>query len=257
MFTGGVWTIMQDYSSLATWTWDTTNVAPGQYSFQVHVRSTGSTSQAEAFQGAVYQIATAVITTPASGASLSATPPSPQVSGTQVTFVAAASGGSGTYEYKFWMFTGGVWTVMQDYSSLATWTWDTTSVVPGQYAFQVHVRNAGSASLAEASQGAVYVVTSPAATVSLGATPTGPQPAGTSVTFTAAATPVPGTYEYRFWMFTGGIWTIVQDYSTLATWTWNTANLAAGQYSFQVHARRLGSSSEAEAFVGAVYEIGP
>jgi hypothetical protein len=68
---------------------------------------------------------------------------------------------------------------------------------------------------------------------------------------------VPGSYEYRFWMFTGGVWTIVQDYSTLATWTWNTTSVATGQYAFQVHARRLGSTSPVEAYAGAVYLIGP
>ena len=56
--------------------------------------------------------------------SLSASPESPLVPGTTVTFTASATGGSGEYEYKF-IFkgpsTGGEYITVQDYSISGTW----------------------------------------------------------------------------------------------------------------------------------------
>ena len=72
-------------------------------------------------------------------------------------------------------------------------------------------------------------------------------PAGTSVAFTAAASGGSGSYEYRFWLLTGSTWTMVQDYSTSATWNWNTAGVAPGYYLVAVHSRNVGSTPASEA----------
>ena len=56
-----------------------------------------------------------------------------------------------------------------------------------------------------------------------------------------------GSYEYRFWLNTGGSWVIVQDYTTTNTWSWGTAGLLAGTYPVVVHVRSIGSTSAMEA----------
>jgi hypothetical protein len=65
-----------------------------------------------------------------------------------VTFTAAASGGTGTYEYKFWLFDGTSWNLMKDYSGTGpgsdTWIWDTSTRPLGQYYVAVWTRSAGS-----------------------------------------------------------------------------------------------------------------
>jgi hypothetical protein len=83
-----------------------------------------------------------------------------------------------------------------------------------------------------------------------------PQPIGTpEVVFTAGGIGGTGNYEYRFWLYSGGVWTIVQDYSTNNTWAWYTSALPAGGYSAYVHVRSVGSTASSEAHTGLGYVI--
>jgi hypothetical protein len=80
-----------------------------------------------------------------SSVTLTPSPASPQTVGAKVTFTAAATGGSGSYEYQFVRRDPqGVWTTVRAYSSAATWTWGTTGAATGTYSIQVWARNAGS-----------------------------------------------------------------------------------------------------------------
>ena len=68
----------------------------------------------------------------------------PQPEGTMVTFTAEVTGGSGNYEYKYYLCSpDGQWAMVQDYSSSPNYTWNTTGFVGTSY-LQVWVRNAGS-----------------------------------------------------------------------------------------------------------------
>ena len=81
---------------------------------------------------------------PATGVTLAANVPSPQRAGTTVTFTAAGSGGSGSYDYKFWLQPPGeAWSVEQDYGHDATWTWNTAGLAPGTYNLEVYAKTAG------------------------------------------------------------------------------------------------------------------
>jgi hypothetical protein len=92
--------------------------------------------------------------------------PSPQSVGNKVVFTAAASGGSGSYEYQFYIQDPqGIWTIIKPYSSSATWTWDTTGSATGTYSIQVWVRNAGSSNTRyEAWKGTKFTINPPMAT---------------------------------------------------------------------------------------------
>jgi hypothetical protein len=68
---------------------------------------------------------------------------SPQVQGAVITFTAAATGGSGIYEYYFTLRNPqtGRWSVGQAYSENPIWTWNTTGIDTGTYTLQVWASN--------------------------------------------------------------------------------------------------------------------
>ena len=65
-----------------------------------------------------------------------------------MTWTATATGGTGPYTYKFFVYDGSTWTMGQDWSASNTWTW--TPPGPGTYNFQVWARNAASGALFDA-----------------------------------------------------------------------------------------------------------
>ena len=118
------------------------------------MRTGGSTVAQEAEAGVNY-----VLAPPAFGATLVPDLASPQPVGTpQVVFTAGGIGGTGSYEYRFWLNSGAVWTVGQDYSTNNTWTWDPSLLPGGSYKVVVHVRNVGSTAGWEAYEVLNYVI---------------------------------------------------------------------------------------------------
>ena len=60
------------------------------------------------------------------------------------TFMAAATGGSGSYEYMFNLRDPqGRWSAVRFYSPEATWIWDKSGAPEGWYTVQVCARNRG------------------------------------------------------------------------------------------------------------------
>jgi M6 family metalloprotease-like protein len=89
---------------------------------------------------------------------LTAVPASPRQVGALVTFTAAASGGTGSYEYQFWLKAGGTWSIKQGFSTDNTWDWDTTGLAAATYPVRVYSRNAGSVAPLEASDSEDFVL---------------------------------------------------------------------------------------------------
>jgi hypothetical protein len=83
---------------------------------------------------------------------------SPQTVGTSVVFTAGGTGGSGSYEYRFWLYSAGAWALVQDYSTTSTWACDTSALPAGSYTPYVHVRSVGSTASSEAHTGFGYVI---------------------------------------------------------------------------------------------------
>ncbi len=96
-----------------------------------------STSATFLFTGA--GAATGVVLTPSLA--------SPQVPGASVLFTAAASGGSGSYEYTFrlWSAATNLWTTVQPYGAANSWTWNSAGYALGTYSIAVWARSVGSA----------------------------------------------------------------------------------------------------------------
>ena len=253
---GTSYTIKQAYSATATWTWNTTGLAGGSYVIKVDTRNAGSTAATQANRTLTYVL---TVPTPASAVTLTPSPASPQFPGTTVGFAAAASGGSGAYEYQFSLTPpSGTASVVQSWSTASSWDWATTALTPGTYTVAVSARNAGSSDT-PATNSLTYTLSSPGIPAVTGVTLTpsqsSPQNTGTAVTFTASASGGVTPYQYQFTVTApGGTATVVQSWSTTATWT--LANTSpAGAYSVKVDARSAGSASTSEASATVNYTL--
>jgi len=185
---------------------------------------------------------------PVSSATLSASVASPQNTGSAVTFTAAGSGGVGPRQYKFLVQqAGGAAQVVQNWSTSTTYSW--TPSTAASYTVIVWARSAGiTVDAAQASAQMSYVVNTPppaaVASVALSPSLATPQNAGTAITFTAVGVGGVAPRQYKFLVSQGGgANQLVQDWSTLTTYTW--APSSAGSYAVTVWARSAGVTTDA------------
>jgi hypothetical protein len=189
---------------------------------------------------------------PATSLTLFSNIQSPQITGTAVSFNAAASGGTGNYEYQFWLKdTSGAYTLVQPFSSSTTWNWSTFGLPAGAYTIAVQARSAGSSSASGFDVENImnfFIIagvasTNPATAVNITENPVSPQAIGTPITFTGTASGGSGFYEYQFWLKdTSGTYTLVRPFSTNQDWVWDTTGALAGTYTIAVQARSVGTS---------------
>jgi hypothetical protein len=165
--------------------------------------------------------------------------------GVPMTWTATAIGGGAPLQYKFLLFTKAtnMTTIVQDGPSNA-FAW--TPPVVRTYKLQVWVRSTGSQAPYEASAGSAEftVMAGPVQITAFGSNSAFPAPVNTPITWTAAATGGSGNLEYQFWRYRAStnIWTLVQKYSALSTFTWQPSAAEAGTYAIQVRVRSVGST---------------
>lgn len=131
------WMIAQDYNQQ---NWFTYQPEVGTNVVQAWVRSVDSNAEFEDWASSNYFTITSP--TPPTSVTLSWDLTFPQRSGTEVTFSAAASGGTAPVEYRFVTFNSATgWRIAQDYGPSATFTY---TPAPGNNAVQVWARSVGS-----------------------------------------------------------------------------------------------------------------
>lgn len=246
----GAWEVLQQFSSPSTYNWDTSGAPTGDHLFQVWIRKGGTQSTFDAYDYFTYHI-----DGPCSAVSESFDPPSPASIGDQIKVTATGTCDSGA-EYKFWVLPpGGAFTMVQDWSSTNTYNWDTTGLATGDYSFQTWVRSAGSSGSFEAWTGHTYTLAAACDSATISLSPTGPAPAGTTVTLTGGATTCPSP-TFEFWLLSpAGSFQTVQPYGSGSTYTWDTTGLAPGDYSFQVWARQNGSNASFQTWAGQTFTV--
>jgi hypothetical protein len=242
----GSWSIVQDYSPTSTYNW-TAISAPGSYRVEVDVRDQTSSNTYDAVNNLAYAV------TGCTSAHIATDKPSPQLTGTAAVTLTGSATCPGTPDYRFWIRQpGGAWTIVQDYSPTATYSWNTAALPAGTYSLEVDVRDHGSTSTYEAVGSASFTL-SGCISAALTPNPASPQAHGTTITLTASAT-CTGTPQYRFWVRApGGAWTVVRDYASGNTFGWTPA--AAGTYSLEVDVRNAGSAASYEAVANQTYVV--
>jgi len=259
---GGAWQILQAYSPSSTATWRTDGQPAGTWLLDVWVRQSGSGASWEAHisPNPSYVLQPAP---PCTGVTMTASPASPQTQGAAVTFSATATGCS-LPTYEFWVQPpGGAWQILQAYSSSSTATWNTAGQPAGTWSLDVWVRQSGSGASWEThlSSNPTYTLLAvqPCTGVTMGFSPSSPQPPGPTVSLSATATGCTAP-TYQFWVQPpGGAWQILQAYGNSATASWNTAGQPAGTYLFDVWVRQYGSSASWEAHISPnpTYTLSP
>jgi hypothetical protein len=251
---GGAWTMARDWNTSASFTW--TPATAGSYMVAVWARNAGVTADAsQALSQIAYTINSS--TAPLSVTGLTSSVASPQVAGTPITFTAAATGGTAPYQFKFWVQgPGGGWTMARDWNTSASFTWQPSTA--GSFVVAVWARNAGvTADASQALTQMAYTIDPPTALLSvtgLTSNVASPQVTGTAITFTAAATGGTAPYQFKWWVQIGGVWTMVQNWSTSASFTWQPTT--PGNYSVAVWARNAGVITDAsQALSQVAYSI--
>ena len=244
---GGAWTIAQDYGSAATFKWDTTHLAYGDYNIGVHIRTTGTTVAYESVQSISYALRSCIST------ALTTDKASPQPTGTQIALSGTAQC-DGTPQFRFMIQPpNGSWSVVRDFAAGATYTW-VANGPGGTYNLEVDARSSSAPTSSMWSAQIGYNLTACSA-ATLAESPASPQQPGPTVTLTGSAT-CPGTAQYRFWIHKpDGTVGVVQDYSAAKTYSWNTTGLALGQYGLRVDARDVGAVADYETVATAYYNL--
>jgi Putative Ig domain/IPT/TIG domain len=139
------------------------------------------------FSGFSNELSTTPIA-PLSVTNLAANASSPQLLGATVTFSATATGGTGPYQYKWWVSAGTTSTMGRDWSTNNTFAW-TPPAAGANYTITVWARNASSTidsfDNPSAKLSLTFAISSAvAATVSSVSPNAGPTGGGTSVTIT-------------------------------------------------------------------------
>jgi cell wall-associated protease len=112
----------------------------GTYQVGVWARQAGSTAAYDAYFIETFQVAGP----PCASAGLTASPASPQPSGTAVTFTATSSGCTAP-QYEFLgQGPGGAWRVIQPMSTSNTFKWNSAGSPSGQYGVVVWALAPGS-----------------------------------------------------------------------------------------------------------------
>jgi hypothetical protein len=245
---GRAWTIVQNYSTSSTFSWNTSLSSGGAYALEVDVRDQSSSASYDAVATTSYSLAVC------SSLGLSTSSQPPQVAGTTITLTANASC-PGTAEYRFWISESGVWTKVQDYSSANTYSWNTTGKPAGTYGLEVDVRDHGSALAYDVVKNSSFALTTATCGVpSFSASPASQAGTGATVTLSASTTGCPHP-QYRFWIAPpGGSWSVVQNYGTLSTYTW-TSTGSAGSYRLEVDVRDASSTASYEHYASMTYSL--
>ena len=152
--------------------------------------------------------------------SFTANKQSPQVSGTQVTLTAKATG-TGTLQYKFLVKdASGNWAVLRNYGTSNTYTWTTKAT--GNKTLYVDVKDSNGQVTRTSMSYKVNEVAKAPVVSSFTADKQSPQVSGTQVKLTAKATGT-GTLQYKFLIKdASGNWAVLRNYGTSNTYTWTT-----------------------------------
>jgi hypothetical protein len=233
----GAFQIVAPWGPSAQIDWNTAGLSNGPYQVKLEARANDYPWPAQVTKTLAYSIGGVC-----SAATLTASPKSPQPIGALLTLTSSATCTSSPIEYRFLRKDS----LASDYSELApfgssaSFAFDSQGSVPGPHTFQVQARVQGGSAV-PFSKTAAYQLGDVCTSVTLRATPSSPQPAGTPVEAVAAVRCVfGGVPEYRFAVRTGaGPWQTIRDWAGPSV-SLASVGLGEGVHTLRVEARGQG-----------------
>ncbi|MCI6188541.1 MAG: hypothetical protein MR691_01135, partial [Clostridium sp.] len=212
----GNWGMLRDYGTTNSIVWKTGKT--GTKILYVDVKDSNGKVTRKSMSYAVKEEEKAPVIS-----SFTANKQSPQISGTEVTLTAKATG-TGTLQYKFLIQdSNGNWGMLRDYGTTNTFTWTTGKV--GTKTLHVDVKDSNGKVTRKSMSYTVKAVEPAPVVSSFTASKQSPQVSGTEVTLTAKATGR-GTLKYKFLIQdANGNWGMLRDYGTTNTFTWTTGKI--------------------------------
>ena len=204
--------------------------------------------------------------TPCTAVTLSALPLSPTASGSQVTFTASATCPDSNPLYEFWaMWQGGSnWSLLQGLSTSNLYHWNSTGALAGAETVGVWAIDAASPGTIDSGLGRYdtnvsvpYTVTAGHCTsVTVAASPASQVASGSPVAITGTAAGCTNPV-YEFWARWQGstAWQLLQGYSTINVYHWNSTGASAGTEYFGIWARDVSSPAASDALASIPYSV--
>ncbi|HEY8088335.1 MAG TPA: hypothetical protein VIF09_10835 [Polyangiaceae bacterium] len=248
------WTMEQDFSSTATFAWNTSGLA-GTYQLEVWVKDASSTAPYDTYASGTFTFSGSGAACDSGG--LGASPSSPVVAGTPVTLTGSSATCSSPL-YEFWeLAPGGAtgWTIVQPFGASSSYAWNTSGLAAGDYSWEVWMKDSSSSTTSyDTYAGLTYTIGSGGSVACTDATgtpsPASPQAAGTPVTITGGSSSCSNP-QYEFWELAPGGqtgWTMVQGYGATSTYPWTAG--PAGDYQFEVWVRDASSTGAYDSYAG-------
>ena len=228
---GNTVTFSRDYQTGNTATWKPT--ATGTYTLYFKVKD-GSGKEVQKSMNYVINDTVKVSSYKASVAS-------PQEVGTGITLSMAATGGTGTKNYRFVVMKNSIVTYSKGYSTSATTTW--TPSEAGNYVIYFKVKD-GNGKETQATMNYVVKEVAGVKITTLTTNKISPVTVGTEVTISAKAISKKAI-SYKYWVYeVGNQWTLIKNFtnSTSATWTPKTS----GKYVIWVDAKDADGNTDSK-----------
>jgi len=236
----GSWNLKQGWGG-ASFSWDTTGLAPGTYVVHAWVNASGTAHDS---------IGSATVTlTGCQSASLSPSSVT-QPAGSTIAFTAISSGCLNP-EYQFFVqYPDGTWHLKQGWGA-ASFNWNTGGLAPGGYVVHAWVNRSG---MAWEAIGSATVTLSGCTAASL-TPPSGIVPGGTVVNFVASGWGGCPNPVYRFFVqYPNGTWQQEQAWGG-ATLAWDTSAVPAGVYTVHAWANQQGAAPTLEVYGSSMITI--
>ncbi|MFN7252022.1 MAG: triple tyrosine motif-containing protein [Anaerobacillus sp.] len=224
VFNGNKWVTIQDFSSKNKATWKPTKA--GSYQIKVLAKNKNSNKKFESETIISYDIFNE-----AKINKLLVNKQSPQPINSTIN-ITAQSNSKNNNVFKFQIYNGDKWVTIQDFASKNQTSWKPTKA--GSYQIKVLAKHKDSKNKYDSQKTIDYTVFTPALLTNFDVDKTSPELANTEIQFSAQSNET-NDHLYKFSIYNGVEWSVLQDYSQQNYYNWYPTN--TGTYTIRTEVK--------------------